>query len=65
VQNFTVLSEFITETGRIKHSNLTGLKRKNQRKVAKTIRRAIGLGIIPSVHRHPMILEKKVGIMEI
>lgn len=61
-QNFTVLSEFVSETGRIKHSNLTGLKRKNQRKIAKTIRKSIGLGLIPSVHAHPMLIQGKVGI---
>jgi len=42
--------------GRIKHSEETGLRPVNQRKIAKAIRRAIGLGLHPSVHRHPMIL---------
>lgn len=55
-QNFSVISDFITSFGRIKHSRETGLRPVNQRKMAKTIRRAIGLGIHPSVYRHPMLL---------
>lgn len=34
----------------------TGLSPVNQRKMAKAIRRAIGLGLHPSVHRHPELL---------
>ncbi|KAJ4347329.1 uncharacterized protein N0V89_011270 [Didymosphaeria variabile] len=58
VQNFTMMSEYMTEMGRIKHSRETGLRPKNQRKIAKAIRRAIGLGLMPSVHRHPLVLKK-------
>ncbi|PSN64205.1 ribosomal protein S18 [Corynespora cassiicola Philippines] len=57
-KNFTMMSEFMTEMGRIKHSRDTGLRPKNQRKIAKAIRRAIGLGLMPSVHRHPLVLKK-------
>lgn len=46
----------MTDMGRIKHSNDTGLRPVNQRKMAKAVRRAIGLGLMPSVHRHPEIL---------
>jgi small subunit ribosomal protein S18 len=60
-QNFTMMSEYMTETGRIKHSRDTGLRPKNQRKIAKAIRRAIGLGLMPSVHRHPLVLKKSFG----
>lgn len=56
-QNFTIMSEYVSETGRIKHSQETGLRPKNQRKIAKAIRRAIGLGLVPSVHRHPLVLK--------
>lgn len=49
--------------GRIKPSRDTGLRPVNQRKMAKAIRRAIGLGIHPSVHRHPMILQSEVQNM--
>ncbi|KAF2477778.1 ribosomal protein S18 [Lindgomyces ingoldianus] len=57
-KNFTMMSEYMTEMGRIKHSNQTGLRPVNQRKIAKAIRRAIGLGLMPSVHRHPLVLKK-------
>ncbi|KAK0635650.1 hypothetical protein B0T17DRAFT_516875 [Bombardia bombarda] len=57
-RNFTLIAEYTTPFGRIKHSDETGLRPVNQRKMAKTIRRAIGLGIHPSVHRHPEILRK-------
>ncbi|KAI1103145.1 ribosomal protein S18 [Jackrogersella minutella] len=55
-RNFSVISEFMTPHGRIKRAIDTGLRPPNQRKLAKAIRRAIGLGIHPSVHRHPEIL---------
>ncbi|KAF7589103.1 WD40 repeat-like protein [Aspergillus hancockii] len=55
-KNFSIMSEYITPVGRIKHRNTTGLRPVNQRKIAKAIRRAIGLGLMPSVHRHPEIL---------
>ncbi|KAF1357889.1 ribosomal protein S18 [Lizonia empirigonia] len=56
-KNFTIMSEYMSETGRIKHSKDTGLRPKNQRKIAKAIRRAIGLGLMPSVHRHPLVIK--------
>lgn len=52
-----MMSEYMSEMGRIKHSRETGLRPKNQRKIAKAIRRAIGLGLMPSVHRHPLALK--------
>ncbi|KAI9923703.1 hypothetical protein MW887_008436 [Aspergillus wentii] len=55
-KNFSIMSEYMTLMGRIKHRNQTGLRPVNQRKIAKAIRRAIGLGLMPSVHRHPEIL---------
>ena len=42
--------------GRIQHSTETGLRPVNQRKMAKAIRRAIGMGLHPSVHKHPELL---------
>lgn len=56
LQNFSIMSEYVTEMGKIKHSIHTGLRPRNQRKMAKAVRRAIGLGLIPSVYRHPQIL---------
>ncbi|RYP72878.1 hypothetical protein DL771_003916 [Monosporascus sp. 5C6A] len=57
-RNFSVISEFMTPHGRIKRSADTGLRPVNQRKMAKAIRRAIGLGLHPSVHQHPEILSR-------
>ncbi|KAK4168868.1 ribosomal protein S18 [Cladorrhinum sp. PSN259] len=57
-RNASLISEFMTDHGRIKHSKLTGLRPVNQRKIAKAIRRAIGLGLHPSVHKHPEILHR-------
>lgn len=61
-QNFSIMSEYITEMGRIRHSSDTGLRPVNQRKMAKAVRRAMGMGLMPGVHRHPMLLklEKKI-----
>lgn len=50
------MSEYMTPMGRIKHRNQTGLRPVNQRKLGKAIRRAIALGLMPSVHKHPAIL---------
>lgn len=55
-QNFALISENMTAFGRIKKGRLNGLRPVNQRKMAKAIRRAVGLGIHPSVHLHPEIL---------
>lgn len=55
-QNFAMISEFMTPQGRIMHNRMTGLRPVNQRKMAKAIRRAIGMGIHPSTHRHPEII---------
>ncbi|KAJ9652481.1 hypothetical protein H2198_008266 [Neophaeococcomyces mojaviensis] len=60
-KNFSVMSEYVTDMGRIKPRSQTGLRPVNQRRVAKAIRRAIALGLMPSVYRHPELLkiEKK------
>jgi small subunit ribosomal protein S18 len=50
------MSEYMTPMGRIKHRSATGLRPVNQRKIAKAIRRAIGVGLMPSVHQHPEII---------
>ncbi|KAJ5123476.1 hypothetical protein N7448_009573 [Penicillium atrosanguineum] len=55
-KNFSVMSEYVSALGRIRHRDQTGLRPVNQRKIAKAIRRAMGLGLMPSVHRHPEIL---------
>ncbi|KAK5050497.1 hypothetical protein LTR84_003778 [Exophiala bonariae] len=57
-KNFTVMSDYMTDMGRVKHSKLTGLRPVNQRKIAKAIRRAIALGLMPSIHKHPEVLKR-------
>ena len=56
-KNVSMLEEFRTPLGRIKHRNETGLRPVNQRRVSKAIRRAVAMGWLPSVHRHPEIVE--------
>ncbi|KAK6345262.1 hypothetical protein TWF718_007187 [Orbilia javanica] len=55
-KNFNLLKDFMTSAGRIKHRSITGLSNTNQRRVSKAIRRAIGIGLMPSVYRHPTLL---------
>jgi len=65
MQNFSVMSEYVSEMGRIRPGrgrDATGLRPVNQRKLSKAIRRAIALGLMPSVHRHPEILKKQYEI---
>ncbi|CAF9914778.1 MAG: hypothetical protein GOMPHAMPRED_008262 [Gomphillus americanus] len=57
-KNPVLLAEFMTSGGKIKHPSETGLRPVNQRKLAKTIRRAIGMGIMPSCHVHPEMLRR-------
>jgi small subunit ribosomal protein S18 len=54
-----MLAEFTSTMGRMKHSKETGLRPVNQRKLAKAVRRAIGMGFHPSVHAHPEILRRE------
>ena len=58
-KNFTVMSEYVTEMGRIRGRSATGLRKVNQRRMAKAVRRAIGVGLMPGVHRHPELLRKE------
>ncbi|KUJ16020.1 ribosomal protein S18 [Mollisia scopiformis] len=55
-RNFSIMSEYMTPMGRIIHSKETGLRPVNQRRISKAIRRCIGMGLMPSVHRHPELL---------
>jgi small subunit ribosomal protein S18 len=52
------MSEYMTHMGRIKHSRETGLRAVNQRKLAKAIRRAVAIGLMPSVHMHPELIKR-------
>lgn len=62
-QNFSIMTEYMTTMGRIKHSDETGLRAVNQRRIAKAIRRAVGMGLMPSVHKHPEMLEAEAKIL--
>ncbi|MCJ1355640.1 MAG: hypothetical protein MMC33_005632 [Icmadophila ericetorum] len=57
-KNYMLLSEYQTSMGRILPAKQTGLRNVNQRKIAKAIRRAIGMGFMPSVHKHPEMLRR-------
>ncbi|KIH90502.1 37S ribosomal protein [Sporothrix brasiliensis 5110] len=62
-RNFSMISDFVTSTGRIRGSRETALRPVNQRRMAKAVRRAIGMGIHPSVHKHPEILAPAIAAM--
>lgn len=59
-RNVSIMGEYVTEMGRIRHSNDTGLRPVNQRRMAKAVRRAIGVGLVPSVYRHPELLRAEI-----
>ncbi|KAF2174271.1 hypothetical protein M409DRAFT_49129 [Zasmidium cellare ATCC 36951] len=55
--NFSIMGEYTTEMGKIRSGNETGLRPVNQRKMAKAIRRAKGVGLLmPGTHLHPEVL---------
>lgn len=55
-QNFSLVRDFTTSSGQILHSRDTGLRPVNQRKVARMVRRAQGMGLYPTVHDHPEVM---------
>lgn len=54
VTNSSLMSEFVTEMGKIKGRAETGLTWRSQRMVGKAIRRAKGMGIIPWLSKRPL-----------
>lgn len=62
-RNFSMVSDFVTTMGRIRGTKDTALRPVNQRRMAKAVRRAIGMGIHPSVHKHPEILASSIAAM--
>ncbi|KAI9167779.1 ribosomal protein S18 [Paramyrothecium foliicola] len=54
--NFSLISDFTSSSGMIKHSSTTSLRPVNQRKIAKMVRRAQGLGLYPTIHAHPELI---------
>ncbi|PHH62986.1 hypothetical protein CDD81_6411 [Ophiocordyceps australis] len=55
-KNFSLISQFTSSSGQILKAEITALRTVNQRKVAKMIRRAQGMGIYPKIHSHPELL---------
>ncbi len=51
-KDIATLKEFITETGKIVPSRITGTKARYQRQLATAIKRARFLGLIPYTDRH-------------
>jgi small subunit ribosomal protein S18 len=51
-KDLDVLQYFITETGRITPSRITGVSPHNQRKVARAIKLARYLALLPYTDRH-------------
>lgn len=57
--NFSIMGEYTTEMGRIRSGKETGLRPVNQRKMAKAIRRAKGVGLLmPGTYAHPELLKE-------
>lgn len=52
--NTTLLSNFVTEMGKIKGRAVTGLTWRSQRRLGKAIRRAKMMGVIPVLSRRPL-----------
>lgn len=51
-KNTELLSEFVTETGKIVPSRITGTKAKYQRQLATAVKRARFLALIPYTDQH-------------
>nr|POE47957.1 30s ribosomal protein s18 [Quercus suber] len=60
-KNVAMMSEYISPMGRIMSGKESGLRPVNQRRMAKAIRRAMGLGLMPTVHRHPEIIREELA----
>ncbi|CAG8469281.1 12816_t:CDS:2 [Ambispora gerdemannii] len=52
-KNYNLLSSFVSDMGKILPRSQTGITAKNQRRLAKAIKRARSFGLIPSTHRRP------------
>ncbi|KAH7149253.1 ribosomal protein S18 [Dactylonectria estremocensis] len=57
-KNFSLIEFFTTPSAMIKHSKGTRLRPVNQRKIAKMVRRAQGMGLYPTIHDHPELLRE-------
>lgn len=57
--NFNMMSEFVTNMGKIKSGLTTGLRARNQRRISKAVKRAQGMGLMPKWYKHPELLRPK------
>ena len=68
LQNTQLLSQFLSEsTGQILRRDITGVSAKQQRKLAKAVKRARHFGLLPYLHvsMHtgpPSALDEEVGV---
>ena len=53
------LSKFVSSTGKILHRDVTGLSAKNQRRLAKAIRRCQAIGLMSKVHKDVSMLPQR------
>nr|POE74378.1 30s ribosomal protein s18 [Quercus suber] len=60
-KNVAIMSEYVSPMGKIIGGRESGLRPVNQRRMAKAIRRAMGIGLMPTVHRHPEILREELA----
>jgi small subunit ribosomal protein S18 len=60
-KNPVVMGEFVSDSGMLLRKGQTGLSKVNQRRVHKAIRRARGVGLLPTTYRHPQLLGRGAG----
>ncbi|KAI8871417.1 37S ribosomal protein S18, partial [Ramicandelaber brevisporus] len=53
----SLLSQYVTDMGRIISREKTGLTKINQRRVSKAIRRARAFGLMPVTYKSPVMFE--------
>ncbi|KAL3232936.1 Ribosomal protein S18 [Nakaseomyces bracarensis] len=52
-----ILSYYVGSTGKILHRDITGLSARNQRRMAKAIRRCQAIGLMSKTHRYTNFLD--------
>ncbi|KAL8692215.1 MAG: hypothetical protein Q9218_002715 [Villophora microphyllina] len=50
-KNPSMMTEYVTSMGRLRHRRETGLRAVNQRRISKAVRRAVGMGLLPTLNR--------------
>lgn len=57
-KNPVLLSNYVSEMGKIRPRSVTGLTRRSQREIGKAIRRARSMGLMPIMSRNPVAWTK-------